>query len=104
MMTVAGALFGLETRMSLERRRNEIVGSRSLGIIKTYLKRGQSASHSVWIRVSPKNPLMKAALALPIGALMLMMLILILIALGFTLMAVALMSGLSRGKENTEGG
>lgn len=97
---MAVALFGLEIRMSLDRRRNEIVGNRSLEVTRTYLQRGQAASRSVWIRVSPKNPLLKVALALPIGALMLMMLILILIALGFTLLAVAFMSALSKREEN----
>ncbi len=85
-------------------RKNRNVGKRSLEVTRKYLQRGQSVTQSTWIRVSPKNPLLKAVLTLPIGAVVLIMLILILIAMGFTLMALALMSALSRGEGNTDGG
>ena len=89
--------------MSIVRKDRNISG-RSLEVTRTYLQRGQGISRSIWIKVSPKNPLLKAALALPMGAIMLIMFILILIALGFTLTAVTLMSVLSKSEENTEGG
>jgi protein-S-isoprenylcysteine O-methyltransferase Ste14 len=53
----------------------------------------------VWIKVSPRHPLLKAVVALPVGVLVVMMLVFILIVLGFTLLAVALMTVVSRGEE-----
>ena len=93
-----------ERGMSLVPEKHKSITGRSLEVTRIYLQRGQAVSRSLWIKASPKNPLLKAAVALPIGAVMLMMLFLILIALGFTLMAVALMSALSRREGNTEGG
>ena len=85
-------------------RRNKNQGGRSLEVTRTYLHRGQGISRSIWIKVSPKNSLAKAILALPVGAFILIMLIVILIALGFTLIAVTLMSALSGREGNSKGG
>jgi len=63
---------------------------RSFEVSKIYLQRGQAVSRSLWIRIRPKHPLLKAILAPPIAVLILIMLILFLIILGFTLLAVAL--------------
>ena len=73
------------------------VSGRSLEVTRTYLQRGQAVSHSLWIRVSPRHPLLKAVMALPMGALVLTMLVLFLIMLGFTLLAIALMGAITRG-------
>jgi len=73
------------------------MSSRSLEVTRTYLQRGQAVSRSLWIRVSPRHPLLKAVMALPMGALVLTMLVLFLIMLGFTLLAIALMGAITRG-------
>ncbi len=91
--------------MSLVPEKRKSTSGRSLEVTRTYLQRGQSVSRSLWIRVSPKHPLLKAVLALPMAALVLTMLILILIILGFTLLAVALMQVIGRtGEKDSEEG
>jgi len=77
----------------------------SLQVTKTYLRRGQAASRSVWIRVSPKHPLLKVVAAPPTAAMLLTILILILIILGFTLLALLLMETIWRaGAKDSEVG
>ena len=85
-------------------RKDKNPGGRSLEVTRTYLQRGQGISQSIWIKVSPKNALAKAILALPAGAFMLLVFILILLALGFTLMAITLMSAFSKREGNNKGG
>ena len=80
----------LESKMSLALEKHKTVNARSLEVTRTYLKRGQSLTRSLWIKVSPKNHLLKVVVAAPMAALAITMLILIMIVLGFTLLAVAL--------------
>ena len=87
----------LENGMSLIPEKHKTIGGRSLEVSRTYLQRGQAVSRSLWIRVSPKHPLLKAVMAPPIAVLVLTMLVLILIMLGFTLLAIALMGAITRG-------
>ena len=81
------------------RRKGKPVSVRSLEVTRAYLGRGQAVCRSVWIKVSPRHPLLKAVVALPVGVLVVTMLVFILIVLGFTLLAVALMTAISRGEE-----
>ena len=91
--------------MSVVCRRDETISKQSLEVSRTYLQRGQAVTHCLWIRVSPKHPLLKAAMIPPIAAFVLTMLVLFLIMLGFTLLAIALMGAISRaGGNDTEEG
>lgn len=85
--------------MSLVTQKPKSISGRSLEVTRVYLRRGRTVSQSLWIKVSPKNPILKVAMALPIGALVLTLLVLVLLVLGFTLLALALMAALSRGEE-----
>lgn len=80
--------------MYLVKRKQKVISARSFQVTKTYLQRGQAISRSVWIRVSPMHPLLKAVIAPPVAVLVLTMLVLILIILGFTLLAIALMGAI----------
>jgi hypothetical protein len=89
--------------MSLVPEKHEAITRQSLEVTRTYLGRGQGATRSLWIKVSPKHPLLKAIMVPPVAALILTMLILFLIILGFTLLAVALMQVVGRvGQKDTE--
>ena len=89
--------------MSLAPEKRKTTSGRSLELTRTYIQRGQGVTRSIWVRVSPKHPLLKAVMALPVGALALTMLLLILIILGFTLLAMALMGAMSRaGRKGIE--
>ena len=91
--------------MSLVPEKHKTISGRSLEVSRTYLQRGQGVSRSLWIRVSPKHPLLKAVMAPPMAGLMVTVLILILIMLGFTLLAIALMGAITRGGvKDTEDG
>ena len=85
--------------MSPIHEKHKTVSGRSLEMTGTYLQRGQAISRSLWVRVSPKHPLLKAVMAPPMAALLLTMLLLILIMLGFTLLAVALMQAIGGAGE-----
>jgi hypothetical protein len=89
--------------MSLISQKPNTVSGRSLEVTRTYLQTGQAVGRSLWVRVSPRHPLLKAAIALPLGALVLVMLVLILIVLGFTILAVAIMATTSRAGEKDGG-
>jgi hypothetical protein len=77
------------------------ISGRSLEVTRTYLRKGRAVYRSAWIKVSPRHPLPKVAVALPIGVLVLVMLAFILMVLGFTLLAVALMATISRSEEKS---
>ena len=83
--------------MSLVPEKHKTVNRRSLEVTRTYLQRGQAVTRSLWIRVSPKHPLLKAIVAAPMAALMLTLVVLILVIMGFTLLAVTLMAAIPRG-------
>lgn len=84
--------------MSILREKHKMTTGRSLELSRTYLQRGQAVTRSLWIRVSPRHPLLKVIMALPTVALLLTM-------LGFTLLAVALMGAIWRaGEKDTEEG
>ena len=68
---------------------------RSIAVTRIYLDRGGIVARSLWVTISPRNPLLKLALALPIIALMMALLILMLVAMGFMLLAIALMRAIS---------
>ena len=71
---------------------------RSVEVTRTYINRGQGVTRSLWVNISPRNPILKAVVAVPAAAVMLSMLILMMIVAGFTLLAVALMLATS-GKQ-----
>jgi hypothetical protein len=52
-------------------------------------KEDTASPRSLWVNISPRNPLLKPVVAVPAAAIMLTMLILIMIIAGFTLIAVA---------------
>jgi hypothetical protein len=74
---------------------------RSVEVTRTYIKRGHGVTRSLWVNISPRNPLLKAIVAAPAAAIMLTMVILIMMIAGFTLLAVALMLATS-GKQRKE--
>jgi len=81
----------LENKTSLVPSNDRSLSRRSVEITRTYIKRGHGVTHSLWVNISPKNPLLKPVVAVPAAAIMLTMLILIMIIAGFTLLAVAFM-------------
>lgn len=90
--------------MSLVPEEHKSASGQSLEVTRTYLQRGQSVSRSLWVTISPRHPLLKLVMIPPIIGLMLAMSILILLVLGFALLAVALLWGLSKAKhEESEG-
>jgi hypothetical protein len=62
---------------------------RSVEVTRTYIERGHGVTRSLWVNISPRNPLLNPVVAVPAAAIMLTMLILIMIIAGFTLIAVA---------------
>jgi ribosomal protein L16/L10AE len=62
--------------MSLVPEKRKTIGERSLEVTRSYIKRSQTVTRSVWIKTSPKNPLAKIAFALPMAALGITLLIL----------------------------
>jgi hypothetical protein len=64
---------------------------RSIEVTRTYVRRGHGVTRSLWVNISPRNPILKAVAAVPAAAVMLSMLILMMIIAGFALLAVALM-------------
>jgi hypothetical protein len=72
---------------------------RSIEVTRTYVKRGNGFTRSLWVNIKPKNPLLIPVVAVPAAAVMLSMVILMIIIAGFTLLAVALMLA-SSGKTN----
>jgi hypothetical protein len=75
------------------------LSKRSIEVTRTYINRGQGATRSLWVNISPMNPILKTVVAVPAAAVMLSMVILMMVIAGFTLLAVALMlasSGKSR--------
>ena len=64
---------------------------RSIEVTRSYIDRGNSATRSLWINVSPRNPIAKAIVAVPAAALVLGMLILMMVIAGFALLATAFM-------------
>ncbi len=89
--------------MSLVPEKRKTTGERSLEVTKTYIQKGQGATRSIWVKISPKHPLLKAAMVPPMAAAILTMFVLFLIMLGFTLLALALMPAIGRaGEKDTE--
>jgi hypothetical protein len=74
---------------------------RSIEVTRTYINRGHDVTRSLWVNISPRNPLLKAIVAVPAAAVMLSMVILMMLIAGFTLLAVALMLA-SSGKMRKE--
>jgi hypothetical protein len=74
---------------------------RSIEVTRTYVRRGHGVTRSLWVNISPRNPILKAVVAVPAAAVMLSMLILMMIIAGFALLAVALMLA-SSGKPRKE--
>ena len=87
--------------MALVPQNQNNLNRRSVEVTRTYLQRGQGATRSMWVNISPRNPVLKAVVAVPAAAVMLSMFILMLMALGFVLLAITLMWALS-GKSHRE--
>jgi hypothetical protein len=89
-------LADLKRKMSLVPEKHKTISERSLAVSRTYLRQGQTVSRSIWVKIAPKNPLLKVALAIPTVVIGLIVLIFILIILGFTVLAIALMQAIGR--------
>ena len=87
--------------MALVTQNQNNLNRRSVEVTRTYLQRGQSVTRSMWVNICPRNPVLKAVVAVPAAAVMLSMFLLILMILGFVLFAVTLMWALS-GKSHKE--
>ena len=77
--------------MSLVPRKPEGTSSRTIQVSQTFLRTGQGAGRSLWVKVSPRHPLLKIVMAPPMIAVMLLMLIIALLMLGFILLTMALL-------------
>ena len=77
-------------------------GQRSLQVVHTYLERGGGFYRSVWVKTSPRNPVLKLILVPPLLVTTGLVLLLVLLILGFTLMALVLFSTLVRQKQAEE--
>ena len=77
--------------MSLVPYNDKSLSRRSVEVTRTYIERGHGVTRSLWVNISPRNPILKTVVAVPAGAIMLSMFILMMIIAGFTLLAVALM-------------
>ncbi len=88
--------------MYLVPEKHKSTDGRSLEVTKTYLHRGQSVTRSLWVKVSPKHPLLKVVMAAPMAALFLTMLVLFVIVLGFTLLAMAFMQTMGGMREKDD--
>ena len=64
---------------------------RGIEVTRSYIDRGQGATRSLWVNISPRNPIAKAIAAVPAAAVMFSMLILMMVMAGFALIAMALM-------------
>ena len=89
--------------MSLVPENHKTIIERSLEVSRTYLRQGQTVSHSLWVKISPKNLVLKVAVAVPVAAIVLTMLLLIMIITGFTFLAVCLIGAFARGGEKDTG-
>lgn len=69
---------------------------RSIEVVHTYLQKGQGFTRSVWIKVSPKNLVLRLMVIPSLVLIGSLIFILILLALSFTLMALYLYWSLSR--------
>jgi hypothetical protein len=87
--------------MALVPQNQNNLNRRSVEVTRTYLQRGQGVTRSMWVNISPKNPVLKAVVAVPAAAVILSMFLLMLMALGFVLLAITLMWALS-GKSHRE--
>jgi hypothetical protein len=81
--------------MALVPQNQNNLNRRSVEVTRTYLQRGQGVTRSMWVNVSPRNPVLKAVVAVPAAAVMLSMFFLMLMMLGFVLLAITLMWALS---------
>ena len=83
--------------------KSQTTGRRSLEVTRTYFRRGQNVTRSLWVNLSPKNTMLKVLLIPPAAVFTLTLLIFILIILGFTLLAVALMQAFGKtGAKNQQ--
>lgn len=87
--------------MALVPQNQNNLNRRSAEVTRTYLQRGQGVTRSMWVNVSPRNPVLKAVVAVPAAAVMLSMFFLMLMMLGFVLLTITLMWALS-GKSHRE--
>ena len=87
--------------MALVPQNQNNLNRRSVEVTRTYLQRGQGVTRSMWVNISPRNPVLKAVVAVPAAAVMLSMFLLMLMMLGFVLLAITLMWALS-GKSHRE--
>lgn len=83
--------------------RSEGTSSRSIQVTRSYLAKSGVITRSLWVRVSPRNPILKLALVPPTVAAMVVLLILMLVMLGFILLAMALMWAISTPKPKETG-
>jgi hypothetical protein len=89
--------------MSLVPEKHKTISERCLDVSRIYLRQGQTVSRSSWVKIAPKNPVLKVVVVVPTVTIGLTVLLLILIVMGFTLLAVALMQTTGRlEKKDTE--
>ena len=74
----------------------EIGPSRGIEVTRSYMARRGTVARSVWVKIGPRNPVLRLLLAPPLIAMMLAILVLILVILGFVLLAAALFRAVSR--------
>jgi ribosomal protein L16/L10AE len=92
----------IETDKALVPANDTSLSRRSLEVTRTYINRGNSTTRSLWVNIQPRNPILKAIVAVPAAAGMLGMLILMMVIAGFALLAMALMLAKSGATRSTK--
>lgn len=64
---------------------------RGIKVTRSYIDRGNSATRTLWVNIRPRNPILKAVVAIPAAAVMLGTLILVMVIAGLALLATAIM-------------
>lgn len=69
--------------------KDSVSPGQSLEVVHTHLQRGRDVIRSLWVKVTPRNPVLKLILAPPLFLTAGMILLLMLVVICFTLMALA---------------
>lgn len=83
---------------SLIPQKPERLANRSIEVTRTYLHTGEAVTRSLWVKVSPRHPLLKLVMAPLVISAALAIFVLIMLILAITLLAVALVWTLSKPK------
>ncbi|MBI4287648.1 MAG: hypothetical protein HY671_04355 [Chloroflexi bacterium] len=72
------------------------LANRTIEVARTYLHRGGTATHTIWVSVGPRRPWLKVLMAPLLVAATLSMVLLLTLVMAFALLSVALIGSLSK--------